>query len=39
MQASVLYKIAIGTTKVCLGKLSAILNFVKNTFLLTSPTP
>ena len=32
MQASVLYKIAIGTTNLRLEKNSAILNFVKNTF-------
>ena len=39
VQASILYKIAIGNTKGCLIFFSAILNFVKNMFLLTPPTP
>ena len=39
MQASVLYKIAIGTTNLCLLNFSAILNYVKNSFLQTPPTP
>ena len=38
VQASVLYKIAIGTTKLRLQRFSAIWNFVKNTFLLNPPT-
>ena len=38
-QSSVLYKIAIVTTKVRLEHFSAIFNFVKNTSLPTPPTP
>ena len=38
VQASLLHKIAIGTTRLHLLHFSAILNFVKNTFLLTPPT-
>ena len=38
VRASVLYKIVIGTTNVCLENFAAIFNFVKNTFLHTPPT-